>query len=323
MPHLDFREALSTPEEKIFSPAVSVAAVASNVAAIPSMTDFLRGLRLSRATWANIVFVAIASIGGMVCAFYFFNGVEVLRAAASWPAEYLYPRPVFEERIFAAELPTPVDRFGATADEPESSTPGDAKSIAQTNSAPAELAPFNTTIGTTTPPTIITEPPPVVFPPVVPPPPTSLPLTNRANTMANGADTFVQALIQDPTGTASNTVTTAPGRADKSAKKTTTVVKRKISKTPQKVVSEANSTANETQMSVSTVPPVNQMMTGGGLGGGGSIGAIGGGGMGAAGGAGAGTVGGAAGGLGGLNSGGLGGTISGVGGTVGGVIGKH
>ena len=73
MPHVDFREALSTPEEQSFSSATAVAVPAS--AFVAQQRAFTPGVRLSRSAWTNIVFVAIASIGGLVCGFYFFNGI--------------------------------------------------------------------------------------------------------------------------------------------------------------------------------------------------------------------------------------------------------
>src|SRR5947207_10356269 len=96
MPHLDFREALSTPDEKLFSPA---AAIAIPVASEPAKDSFFAGLQLSRSALTNIIFVAIAATGGLLCGFYFFNGGEVLRAAASWPSEFLYPRPLSTDKI--------------------------------------------------------------------------------------------------------------------------------------------------------------------------------------------------------------------------------
>ena len=327
MPQLDFREALSTPEEKVFSPAATMAAIAPGPPAIPSFADFLHGLRFTRTTWANIVFVAIASVGGLVCAFYLFNGSELIRAAASWPREFLYPRPIFEDRMLAAEQPSPVDHFGASADEATGSQTDDGKKVADRNSLSEALAPLATNIGSTTPPVSTVPPPVTIFPPPVFPPPTSLPdnLTNRANNVATTADTFVQALLQDPTTTSSGTVAAAPDQVQKTVKKTTTVGKRKTSKAPQKVLTAVGNSSGATQQTatsqtqMSTVRPVNQMMTGGGLGGGGSITSIGG----SAGSTATGTASGAAGGIGGLNAGGLGGTIGGVGGTVGGVLGGH
>src|SRR6267143_68486 len=110
MPQLDFRAALSTPEEKLFStPSVAVAPIPAR-AAVPGYS-FLRNLGLSRSTLANIVFVAIATVGGLVCAFYFFNGGELLRAAASWPSEFLYPRPLSTDKIDVGVQANPVDQF--------------------------------------------------------------------------------------------------------------------------------------------------------------------------------------------------------------------
>jgi len=98
MPQLDFSEALSTPEEKLFSQPATV--TAASTAPLDKKTGiFARGVRFNRSTWANIFFVAIASIGGLVCAFYFFNGGELLRAAAAWPNEFLYPRPFSTDKI--------------------------------------------------------------------------------------------------------------------------------------------------------------------------------------------------------------------------------
>src|SRR5437588_8992478 len=112
MPQLDFREALSTPAEKLLSPPPSpnIAAVRTSAIAKSSAKDFLRGVGFSRSTWANIVFVGIASVGGLVCAFYFFNGGELLRAAASWPGEYLYARPLSTDKLDNSQ-PNPVDHF--------------------------------------------------------------------------------------------------------------------------------------------------------------------------------------------------------------------
>src|SRR5438270_4104575 len=110
MPQLDFREALSTPDEKFFSPAAIVSATAAAVPVHQRGEYFARGFGFTRSTWANIVFVAIASVGGLVCAFYFFNGGELLRAAASWPSEFLYPRPLATDKLDNSQ-PNPVDHF--------------------------------------------------------------------------------------------------------------------------------------------------------------------------------------------------------------------
>src|SRR6266404_4784681 len=320
MPHLDFREALATPEEKLFSPSATVATGVATAAPDRSTSDIWRGLRLSRSSWANIVFVAIASVGGLVCAFYFFNGGELLRAAASWPSEYLYPRPPLADQIAtAAEQPNPVDQLSATSESASSRKTDEGKNLSERNPAPVEFAPFNNptnnTTGPITPPGVTTVPPPIItiIPPPVPPPPTSLldQLTNDVNSGVTGTDALVQALYQSAT---SDHPVAATARTTKDAIKS---AKRKVSSTKQKAAATATNRAssaarnlqqtatNQTQMGINTVRPVNQMMSSGGMGGIGSAGAIGGvgAGVGTGAGAGAGTgtgVGGVGGGLGGL-----------------------
>jgi hypothetical protein len=347
VPQLDFREALSTPEEKLVSSAavaahLPLAAVTKSVA-----DDFLRGVRLSRSTLTNIVFVAIASVGGLVCAFYFFNGAEVLRAAASWPSEYLYPRPISTDKLDGTLQPNPVDQYSAASSNGGTSTSAASKNIDAQNNAFDQ--PFLTTnVTNVTPPTTTSIPPTdpgpvpppiVIVPPPIPPPvppPTSLldRITNDLNSISPGSGTTVKSLYQTvaSTGPASTAI-----RTTKNSVKTT---RRKVSATKQRVVTTATSTTStarnlqqtvgQTQMTqmnmntVNTAQPVNQTMSSGGMGGisglGGGIGGT----AGAGAGAGAGTVGGTVGGLGGgLNGGGLGGTISGIGGTVGGVLPHH
>lgn len=53
-----------------------------------------RVTRLGRSEWANVLFAVLAIAGGLFCAFYFFNGADLVRAALARPGEYLYPRPV-------------------------------------------------------------------------------------------------------------------------------------------------------------------------------------------------------------------------------------
>src|SRR6202140_3200698 len=152
MPQLDFREALSTPDEKLFSSPETLGA--TSAATVDKKTSvFGRGVQLSRSTWANIFFVTIASVGGLACAFYFFNGGELLRAAAAWPSEFLYPRPLSTDKIDIAQQPNPVDQFSE-------STNGSGKTAAAQGSPEKNVSPADvtqpatqpaTTIGTTNP----------------------------------------------------------------------------------------------------------------------------------------------------------------------------
>src|SRR5256885_2080118 len=146
MPQLDFREALSTPQEKLFpSPTVTAAAApASN-----NTRSFPPGVQLSRSTWTNIFFVAIASVGGLVCAFYFFNGSELLRAAAAWPNEFLYPRPLSTDKIDIGTQPNPVDQFANP--EPGSTKTDEAKAPLKKNVAPSDFAQPATTLAASNP----------------------------------------------------------------------------------------------------------------------------------------------------------------------------
>ena len=140
MPQFDFREALSTPEEKVF-----VAPAPAAVIAMPNATarySLIRGLGLSRSTWTNIVFVALASVGGLICAFYFFNGGELLRAAAAWPSEFLYQRPLSTNKIDIAVQPNPVDQFSESSSSrgAAASKNSDAQDLSQQNFLAAQLA---------------------------------------------------------------------------------------------------------------------------------------------------------------------------------------
>src|SRR5260370_41711080 len=91
MPQVDFREALSTPEEKLFSPPPAGLPLPSAVPAGKKKNILGRGVRLSRSTWTNIVFVTIASAGGRFCAVFFFYRRRPFRAAPGPPAAGLFP----------------------------------------------------------------------------------------------------------------------------------------------------------------------------------------------------------------------------------------
>lgn len=96
MPHLDFRQAFSTPAEP--------APIVDQSAGVPSASEeysppkqkgslVTRLPRLHRSDRTTILFAVFVFVGGLFCAFYLFNGGEILRAAAAWSREFLYPRP--------------------------------------------------------------------------------------------------------------------------------------------------------------------------------------------------------------------------------------
>jgi hypothetical protein len=95
MPQIDFGRAfqevevtpsVGRPRDDEFVPANEEPATAF----VPAPTS---NARIGRSGLTHAVFVAVMVLGGLFCAFYFFNGAELIRAAASWPAELLYSRP--------------------------------------------------------------------------------------------------------------------------------------------------------------------------------------------------------------------------------------
>ena len=309
MPQLDFREALSTPDEKLLSPAATITPV-SGAPLNYKRSPFARGVQLSRSTLTNIFFVAIASFGGLVCAFYFFNGGELLRAAAAWPSEFLYPRPPLTERIDVGEQPNPIDKFanGGT----ESTKTDEARVPSEKDTGPADFSQPANTIGASNP-TAGAGPVGSVAPllpntPFLPDTPSipgvQTPPAPDIGSLFQPID--LQPLYQIATSAVPKSTTTT--RTVKSTRATT---RRKVSGTRQTVAGQTKSStsvtkstsenvqqmSNQIQMPMNSIQAPSQMMSGG-LGGG---------------------VGGAVGGVGG----GLGGGLGGVGGPVGGVLGGH
>jgi hypothetical protein len=95
MPQIDFAEAFA--EESVPLTARSTFVPPQEFrrpyeAPIFVESSRFRTTRLSRSEWANILFAGIAIAGALFCAFYFFNGAELVRAALTWPGEYLYRR---------------------------------------------------------------------------------------------------------------------------------------------------------------------------------------------------------------------------------------
>jgi hypothetical protein len=95
MPQIDFRQAFASADQKpsLEESGHDQANRPDDKVPQRGAMRFIRANPLDRSSWANITFVAVTSIGGLFCAFYFFNGAELLRAAAAWPREFLYSRP--------------------------------------------------------------------------------------------------------------------------------------------------------------------------------------------------------------------------------------
>lgn len=306
MPQLDFREALSTPGEKLFSPPATV--TASSAAPLDKETSaFARSVRLSRSTWTNIFFVTIASVGGLACAFYFFNGGELLRAAAAWPNEFLYPRPLSTDKIDIGQQPNPVDKFANN--EAGSTKTDEAQAPFGKNVGPSVFSQPATTIAASNP----TVTAPVGSGTTLPPTPPSLPTApsipgGLGVPSAPDADSLFQTLYQTTTSIAPKKAITRIARSTRSS------TRRKVSSTQQKVASQIKTatttsmarsttqsmqqTSNQTQAPMNAIQAPSQMTMGGGLGAG---------------------PGGAVGGVGSS----LGGAVGGLGGTIGGIVGGH
>ena len=299
MAQLDFREALSTPGENIFSAAVAVPA--SPQLAAPS--SYLPEVGLSRSTWANIVFVAIAAIGGMVSAFYFFNGADLLRAAAAWPAEFLYPRPVSTESLEAAVLPAAVDQYtsdstsaarkydAATQDLSDQNfrpvqlaqSPASPETLGSGPSTPPSVVPIVPTILPVVPPSAPSTIPPLgrpVIPPIVPPGiPQPDPILGDVNKLVAGVDTLGQSVSQTINQTVSSVLpNSAPSVSTHntvgSARKKVTSVRPKVSARAT-AASSAMHRAQQLPASLQSPGMVNQTMFGGGMGAVSGIGSVG------------------------------------------------
>ena len=124
MPQIDFGRAFTAPEKAAPSASTSEDAPRDEPAQTALVADepvkLATGSRLNRFTWRNIIFVALTLVGGLLCAFYFFNGNELLRAAEAWTGEFLYPRPAI------ITLSRDLDHSGEQASEPSMSVAGSA-----------------------------------------------------------------------------------------------------------------------------------------------------------------------------------------------------
>ncbi|HLW34970.1 MAG TPA: hypothetical protein VKS98_04860 [Chthoniobacterales bacterium] len=360
MPQLDFREALSTPEEKFCLAPVQAASPQ-----VSETNSFLRDIGLSHSAWANIVFVTIATVGAIGTAFYFFNGAELLRAAAAWPGEFLYPRPALTEAINVAVQPISVDQYDRDSNSPSTKN-GDEQDAVSHDFRNVQFAQETPLIESQssipfTPPSDGTIPPsaPAVIPvtpitpilsvpplqPVVAPPTDSI--FNELNSASPGTGNFVESTLQTVTGTVAGVLpkdaraAIAPSKITATRKKAVNSRSRVVARGAVSSASKSSSQATQ-KITTQTQSPIiqNQTMFGGGMGataglsgvggvagtgvsagGGGTGGGVSG--IGTAGGiGGVGGVGGV-GGIGGLPGvGGVGG-LPGVGGVIGGLPGHH
>lgn len=97
MAHLDFRQAFSPPSEEappVFESGVMPSSDSEEITTVETKRTLATHLpQLHQSYRTTFLFAIFIFVGGLFCAFYFFNGAEVLRAAAAWSREFLYPRP--------------------------------------------------------------------------------------------------------------------------------------------------------------------------------------------------------------------------------------
>jgi hypothetical protein len=206
MAQLDFRQAFTSTDEPVIAVARHETVVDEHFDQAPlRIADKFRAL--GRSDWTNISFVTAAVLGGLVCAFYFFNGGDLLRAAAAWPREFLYPRPMVAASVNNNPSASPVagDQTADDGSAPDKSKRRDKSgpfgnvfwpdslsersALGTLGSTPA--APGSSGPSFPVPPS--SGPPP---PSVLPPPPVGSTLLNDLNTLIRGADSLFQTLYQ-------------------------------------------------------------------------------------------------------------------------------
>jgi hypothetical protein len=97
IPHIEFKKIFTTLAESAvptqqYRPA-NQQKLAQSTLDESKPAKLIRGVKLTYQDRANILFVAITFVGGFFCAFYFFNRPELSSRTASWPREFLFPRP--------------------------------------------------------------------------------------------------------------------------------------------------------------------------------------------------------------------------------------
>jgi hypothetical protein len=276
MPQLDFRQAFVSSDHDS-DIVVQPQALPHNDFAdeAPKIVPGRFGTTLGRSDWTNISFVTMATLGGFVCAFYFFNGGDVLRAAAAWPREFLYPRPVasvaktqtLAQQTVSDQAPTQPDRAARSAQKSSGpfgrdylgdsfSAPSPPSGIASNSNAGTG---FSSTVGST---------------------------LSQLSSLPRGADALFQSLYQ---------TVIAPSQVKSVASTTRRAVvstRKKIAAAKQTAATQTSSTTNSaSQVSQQAANSVRSVVGpgggipglggpgGGGIGGAGGLGGIGGGGV--------------------------------------------
>jgi hypothetical protein len=97
MAQLDFRQAFSPPPGEaspVFESGVMPSSDSEEITTLETKRILATHVpRLHQSYRTMFLFAVFTFVGGLFCAFYFFNGDEILRAATAWSREFLYPRP--------------------------------------------------------------------------------------------------------------------------------------------------------------------------------------------------------------------------------------
>lgn len=272
MPQLDIRNVFAVAEDE-FAP-IATSSLVSALPAIQGGRIVRRGI--AKSEWANISFVTFALIGGLFSAFYFFNGADVLQAAARWSREFLYPQPAFsvaDTKPVTAEGAAAQNSAGAVS--PGGTNHGAAPfttDFLNNIAKPITFAPINgigfgapitPTSSATAPSSLVTQlaaPIPADFGPT---PLNPLSALTQPGTIPRGADNLFQALYQSVSqpSRVARLETYARRTVASSRKKAVTGAKLSL----QRTLATANSTlpSGVTQPARTTTRAVSSATTGG------------------------------------------------------------
>lgn len=96
MAHLDFRQAFASSADQahLIVDSTPAASATEEIAIRQQKRTLATHLpRLQQSYRTTFLLAILTFVGGLFCALFFFNGAEILRAAAAWSREFLYPRP--------------------------------------------------------------------------------------------------------------------------------------------------------------------------------------------------------------------------------------
>lgn len=198
MPQLDFQKVFIAPGD---APGLPEQILPNESANFTSRRTLPVRPRLDRSEWANISFATVALAGGLFCAFYFFNGTDVVRAAAAWSREFLYPRPADPMSAIAASREQSEANDGKTTDAESSKSSSESSGPFERNIWPNQTWPRTSDFGFLTPVPDGTNgspsPSASSIPPSLPgPPPTVGGTFTELNLLAHSADALFQALYK-------------------------------------------------------------------------------------------------------------------------------